>query len=138
MSDNLVKVYNRNKYEYSEMFNGKEILIPAGKHVMMDYEEANRFLGKLGKFTRTKDGQQDPRSFKWLEIDKEDRRRVELLLRAEADEKATKIFVCHMCGKEFSSKKLLMGHIKSEHADDIIDDDGVAQLAAVPDGKVKG
>lgn len=120
---NEVKVWNRNKYEYSEMFAGKEIVIPAGKHITMDYEQAQIFLGRMGKFIRTKDGQQDPKSFKWLEVDKDDKRRVELSLRNEQDEKIKKVFVCHMCGEEFSSRKSLLAHSTKEHADDLVEVD---------------
>lgn len=120
--DSIVKVYNRNDHDYSEKFNGKEIYIKAKSFVKMDYEEANRFMGMLPQFKRLKDGQQDPVSFKWLEMDKDDRKRVELALRNESEEKAKKVFVCHACGKEFDDKKSLSKHAK-EHENMLVKDE---------------
>jgi uncharacterized C2H2 Zn-finger protein len=115
MLDSLVKVHNKNTYDYKENFKGKEIFIPAGKSIKMDYEEAHRFLGQMPEFKRTKDGNQDPTSYKWLEMDKDDRRRVELALRNETEEKSTKVFCCHACGEDFDDKKSLFKHVKKEH-----------------------
>lgn len=111
----MVKIYNRNQYDYQEKYRDKMVMIPSGGFIEMDYEEANRFLGKMPEFKRLKDGQQDPRSYKWLEMDKDDRRRVEMALRNEADEKSKKVFVCHACKKEFEDKKELLKHVKKEH-----------------------
>jgi uncharacterized C2H2 Zn-finger protein len=115
MLDSMVKIHNRNQYDYTEKFKGREIFVPAGSFIEMDYEEGNRFLGQMPEFKRLKDGTQDPRSFKWLEMDKDDRRRVELALRNESEDKAKKIFVCHACKKEFDDKKDLLKHVKKEH-----------------------
>jgi hypothetical protein len=120
--DYLCKIHNLNRFDHKEMFQGKEIIIPAGKHIMMDYEEANRFLGQMFPIKWEKGGVQDPRSYKWLQMDKDDKRRCELALRNEAEEKSKKLFVCHSCGKEFVVKKALMDHIKREHLDDLADE----------------
>ncbi len=120
--DSIVKVYNRNDHDYAEKFNGKEIYIKAKSFIKMDYEEANRFMGMLPQFKRLKDGQQDPVSFKWLEMDKDDRKRVELALRNESEEKSKKVFVCHACGKEFDDKKSLAKHAK-EHENMLVKDE---------------
>ncbi len=117
MSDFLVKIWNKNEYDYVEKFRGKEIHIRSGGSYAMDYEEANLFLGQMPKFIRRKDGTQDPRSYKKLVMDHDDRRRVELILRNEKEEKAKRTFVCMACGKEFDSKKELMKHSKIEHSD---------------------
>jgi hypothetical protein len=117
MSDFLVKIWNKNEYDYSEKFRGKEIYIKSGGHHKMDYEEAHLFLGQMPEFRRRKDGTQDPKSFKKLMMDQEDRRRVEMILRNEKEEKAKKVFVCMACAKEFTSKAELTKHSKIEHAD---------------------
>lgn len=126
--DFSVKVYNRNKFDHKELFQGKDVLILAGKHVVMEYDDAHKFLGQMFNIKLDKGGQQDPRSFKWLEMDKEDKRRCELLLRNESEEKAKKVFVCHSCGDEFKDKKTLLKHIKDEHLDDLVDEDAKEQL----------
>jgi hypothetical protein len=120
--DSVVKIYNRNEHDYVEKFQGKELFIKAKGFIKMDYEEANRFMGQLPQFKRMKDGHQDPVSYKWLEMDKDDRRRVELGLRNESEEKAKKVFVCHACGKEFDDKKTLLKHAK-EHESMLVKDE---------------
>jgi len=120
--DSMVKLHNRNEYDYTELFRSQPIFIKAKGFIKMDYEDANRFLGQMPEFKRLKDGTQDPRSFKWLEMDKEDRRRVELALRNESEEKSKRIFVCHACGKEFDDKKALSKHAK-EHESMMVKDE---------------
>lgn len=121
MSDFLVKIHNKNEYDYTEKFRGRDIYIKAGGHVKMDYEEAHLFLGQMPQFRKKKDGTQDPTSFKKLVMDNEDRRRVELVLRNEVEEKAKKIFVCMACKKEFTSKKELIKHSEAEHSDIMVE-----------------
>lgn len=120
--DLLVKIYNRNSYDYSEKFKGQMVEIKSKGFVKMDYEDANRFLGQLPSFKRLKDGQQCPSSFKWLEIDPVDRKRVESILRNEAEEKAKKVFVCMACGEEFDSKKELIKHSNMKHSDIMVEE----------------
>ena len=117
MSDFMVKVYNKGEFDYSEKFRGREIFIKANGFVKMDYEEAHLFMGQMQSFRRRKDGTQDPRTFKKLIMDHDDRRRVELLLRNESEEKSKKIFVCMACKKEFTSKKDLIKHSQEEHSE---------------------
>lgn len=121
--DMMVKVYNRNKYEHREKFRGREIVIPAGGNISMDYDEANRFLGQMFPPKFDKGGVQTAQSYKWLEIDKEDKRRVELALRNESEEKSKRVFVCMACGKEFQSKSALLSHSKEKHADILVKDE---------------
>ena len=120
MSDFLVKIHNKNEYDFVEKFRGRDIYIKSGGNVKMDYEEAHLFLGQMPQFRRRKDGTQDPTSFKKLVMDADDRRRVELVLRNEVEEKAKKVFVCMACKKEFTSKKDLIRHSEEEHSDILV------------------
>jgi uncharacterized C2H2 Zn-finger protein len=87
----------------------------------MDYDAAQSFLGQFTPVVRMKDGTSDPRFLKKLEIDKDDARRCELVLRNEQEEKAEKVFVCQACMKEFSSKKSLLKHVKDNHMESVAD-----------------
>ena len=120
--DTMVKVHNRNKFDHKEMFQGREIFIPANGYLLMDYEEANRFLGQMVTPKFDKGGVQLATSYKWLEIDKKDKLKAEATLRNEQEEKATKIFVCMACNKEFTSKSALLKHSKNEHSDLMVED----------------
>ncbi len=122
MSDFMVKIHNENVHEYREKWRGSEIYIKAGGYHKMDYEQANMFLGQMQPFAKRKDGTQDPRTFKKLVMDKDDKRRVELLLRNESEEKAKRVFVCMACNKEFDSKAALTKHSKSEHSEIMVKD----------------
>jgi len=70
-----------------------------------------------------KGGIQVPSSYKWLEMDTDDKRRAELNLRNESEEKSSKVFVCMACNKEFSSKKSLINHSKEKHSDILLEED---------------
>ena len=119
-----VKLLNKNSYPYTEVFNGKIIEIPANGHIVMDYEEANRFMGKWCPIKKDKGGTPLPSSYKMLAIDPEDRARAEAFLRNESDIKSKnqKTFVCHCCSEEFEKKKHLISHIKKKHMDQIVDE----------------
>lgn len=123
MSDFLVKIHNKNDFDYVEKFRGREIYIKANGHHKMDYEEAHLFLGQMPQFRRKKDGTQDPRSFKKLVMDAEDRRRVEQVLRNEVDDKSKKVFVCMGCKKEFGSKAALIRHSEEDHSEIMVKTD---------------
>jgi hypothetical protein len=122
--DMMVKVWNRNKFDHKELWRDKQIHIPAGGHISMDYDEANRFMGQMFSPKFDKGGIQLPESYKWLEVDKDDRRRVEMSLRNETEEKAKRVFVCMACNKEFESKKALMAHSKEKHSDILVKEEG--------------
>ena len=116
-----VKLWNRNKFDYSELYRGEQINIKAGGYVVMDYEQANRFMGTMTAVKKNKGGVPMPESFKRLEMDADDKRRAELYLRDETDQKAKKTFVCFKCNEEFKSKAALLVHVKDEHMDDLAD-----------------
>jgi hypothetical protein len=117
-----VKLWNRNTHPYSEIFNGKLIEIPANEYVVMDYEEANRFMGKWCPIKKDKGGTPLPSSYKMLAIDPKDKSRAEAFLRNESEVKAKKTFVCHCCGEEFEKKKALIDHVKKKHMNDLADE----------------
>ena len=127
MVDNEVKVWNRNSYDYKEKFKGEEIFIKAGGYVKMDRWEANQFLGSYVPIIKGKDEQQDPRSYKYLEIDQEDLRRIRIQQEG-GSEGSQKTFVCHACGKEFLTKNGLLKHIKTKHLDEMQDKDARDEL----------
>lgn len=121
-SDTMVKVWNRNKFDYSEIYNGKMVEIKAHGFVEMEYEQANRFMGKISPIKKDKHGIPLPSSYKKLEMDPEDKRKAELCLRNETEEKLKKTFVCFKCSKEFSTKTRLLAHVKENHMDDLADE----------------
>lgn len=113
--DTNVKVYNRNSFDHVEKFKGGIVTIKANSFIEMDYEEANLFLGQMFPPKFDKNGLQKKESFKRLEIDQADKKKAELHLRNEKDEKAKRIFVCMACGEEFKSKKELLKHCDENH-----------------------
>ena len=127
--ENAVRVWNRNTYPYSEKFRGKEYSIPAGKCIEMSYDEAVLFLGSFTPIVRKGDGTCDPRSFKKLEIDPEDKAAIrdQRLHLIDKDEKET-VFVCHACSKEFLTKKGLEKHIKDKHMTEMVDKEAYKEM----------
>jgi hypothetical protein len=63
-----VKVVNRNTHPYRESFDGRDIEIPAGGHILMAREDAISFLGRFSSIKRDVDGAPTPESYKRLEI----------------------------------------------------------------------
>ncbi len=67
----LVKVYNDNVHPHTERFQGKELTIPAGGHIEMEYEEAMDFRGQFtGLAPVAPNGAPDPRYFKMIRVEK--------------------------------------------------------------------
>ena len=123
MGNTVVRVHNKNDHPYKELFKEQWIIIPPKKAVEMDYEDAIKFLGQMIPIKKMKDGRQDPTSYKWLEMDGEDRIRAEAFIRGEVEAKSDKVFVCMKCNKEFKHKKALLNHIKEKHYEDLADDE---------------
>lgn len=130
LPNTLVKVWNRNTFDFKQKFKDDDIFIPAGKSIEMDYFEANDFLGKFHSILIRKDGTQDPRTFKMLEIDKEDLKRY----RDERDGHAGKedenktSWKCPVCSKDFITQKGLLTHIKGKHQDAMVDKEARDEL----------
>lgn len=127
--ENAVRVWNRNKFDYSEKFRGKDYKIPAGECVEMPYDEAVLFMGSFTPIVLKGDGTHDPRSFKKLEIDPEDKARIrgERLHMIDSEEKE-KVFVCHACSKEFLTKTGLEKHIKNKHMGEMVDKEAYKEM----------
>ena len=124
IANNRVKVWNRNIYPFSQVFKGDKIFIEPGKFIEMDYDEAVLFKSSATPIVRDTSGQDDPRFFKMIEIDPEDVKRIYDFRsnNANTDPSIMK-YVCHMCTKEFVTKKGLLKHIKTNHLDAMGDED---------------
>jgi hypothetical protein len=118
---NEVKVWNRGPNEYREEFKGVKIKIKPGGYVEMDYYEAEQFLGTFRPIFKDKSERQDKRSYKCLEIDPDDKKKY--LDQAGQQPESEKAFVCHVCSKEFLTKKGLLRHIKTKHLEDMVDEE---------------
>ncbi len=114
----LVKVWNKNKFDYNEKFREKQISIKANGFILMDRDEAEVFQGTYAGRMKTGDGQDDPRGFKMIEID---------YLGYDADEPVVSTaFVCHADGKTFQSKAELDAH-ETQYKDRIVKDEVAEQ-----------
>lgn len=108
---NKWKVYNRHPQglTHKERFRGDMIEIPAGSFVEMDYEDAVQFRGQYFPIVMTETQGQDPKSMKVIEL-------VGPTGPAAQDTKE-RVYICHMDGKEFSSKQALEQHLKEKYGD---------------------
>ena len=104
-----VRVWNDNQYEYSEELNGDKIFIPPGKFIVMDTREAEYFLGKMPRNALKLDayGNQDPRSFKMLRIERISNKQDPLYVD----------LVCNLCNFVAPTKTALTAHSK-EHGEE--------------------
>lgn len=126
---NEVKVWNKNTFPHEEKFKGTEILIPAGGFVKMDYDEAILFKGQFFSPVFGKDQVQKKESYKWIEIDADDRNEIIKSRSNDSGESETeKVFVCQACSKEFRTKNGLLKHIKDKHQSIMADKDAKDEL----------
>lgn len=65
----LVKVWNDNKYQHTEMFKGDKIHIPAGGFIEMDWFEAMEFRGQFTGIKLLGDDTPDPEGFKMIRVE---------------------------------------------------------------------
>lgn len=95
---NQWRVYNEHTQglTFRQVFKEKEIIIPAGQFVLMDYEEAVEFKSAYFPMTVDAQGEPDPRSWKMISI------------KPHSEESAvpeiTKKYVCPVDGREFQTQ----------------------------------
>ncbi len=110
------KVWNDNKYPFSQEFKGQKISIPAGEYVEMEFYEAKEFEGRYSPIKVDGGGQPKPESYK--------------MIRVEAEGKAGPAqaggFPCAACGKVYESQRVLDAHVDEQHLDAMADQE-VAQ-----------
>lgn len=121
------KVWNRHPsgITHKEMFKGSEVIIPAGEHILMDYEEAVQFRGQYYPMKKNAQGADDPASFKVIHIEP-----------LGAAPEVTK-FICPITKKEFFSQKDFDAHLQQYrdlvHRDEVLDKE-IADEQAVKRG----
>ncbi len=114
------RVYNAHPmgYTHEEMFKGEKIVIKAGEFVLMDYEDAVQFRGQYFPMITNPQGVQDPKSYKVIKI--------EAGPEAKEEEKTeSKVYVCHVDGKEFTDKKLLEEYMKANFSHLLVKDESL-------------
>lgn len=106
------KVWNDNKYPYTEKFRGDTVFIKPGEFVEMDYMDAVQFRGQMNSIVRDVDGAPDPKSFKMI--------RIEQVSEAK-DNKADASFAntCQSCSYKAVDQVDLAKHILDLHSDTI-------------------
>lgn len=113
-----VKVWNRNTVDFTQDYKGDKVYIPAGKYIMMDYEDAIAFRGLY--YPVVLDGADVPtvESRKAIFIDEDDQRH-EILRRGGVPVANGKDLICHVCRFKAVSQYELDGHTSAEHKDRI-------------------
>lgn len=120
----MVKVWNKNILDYEENFKGQKIVIPAGKHIVMERAEAVEFKGKFRQPVYNKGGVQEISSLKKIVI--------EPIIEDEADfvneESSTPKHTCMKCGFNAPNAKQLAAHVRSNHLADMEDEKARKEL----------
>ncbi len=116
----IVKVRNLNAHPFNQKFKGIEIHIApngqTGDYVEMDSYDAEMFLGQYSPVKPNNKGQQDPKSFKWLKIERDPKD-------VHKEDVATNGHRCPACTEQTSSWLELEAHMKIMHADSIVKDE---------------
>ena len=106
-----VKVCNRNHYPFKQFFEEENIMIEAGRFIIMDKEKAMKFKGTYFPMEFDAGGRQKPESFKKIEIEE----------MGEQELVKVKKSMCQACGFIALNAKDLDEHINEKHVHDIID-----------------
>lgn len=119
MSKGLVRVWNDNIHDHTEKFRGQMVVIPAGKYVEMQAEDAVLFKSQFTPIIRNKGGRDDPRGFKKIRI--EYNPTAADIKDAVADHEQA--VTCQACGYGAKTQADLLEHIKTNHASQMVDTD---------------
>jgi hypothetical protein len=110
----MVRVWNDNKWPYTEEFNEKTISIAPGKFIEMEMMEAADFMGRFIPIHRDGDGQPIPQKAKMLRMERTSKK----FLHSQTDPDLT----CQACGFKGKTKKELDQHIDDTHLDIMVDE----------------
>ena len=125
----LWRVYNRHPlgYTHKEKFKGDVIEIKAGEFVLMDYFEANEFRGQY--FPISYDGmeQQDPISYKCIEL-------VPDSTKVVVEEKP--MYICNADGRKFETEEAYLDHLKKNYSDKFYVDESLEREIKNKKGKI--
>ncbi len=107
---------------HKELFRGEKIEIPAGKYVLMDYEDAHQFKGQYVPMRKDAMEQQIPETWKMLKLEPHD-----------DEEIVPKTgWVCQMDGKTFNTKAELEAYTAANYKDMAFKDETLdAEIAKV-------
>jgi hypothetical protein len=119
----MVKVWNDNIYPHSEKFKGKDVDIPAGAFIEMDYDDAKQFQGQYKPPKMNGQGH-DPRGFKKIRVENPPAAKVDPLMNHAngavannpAELKAMAKEFAHMAVKEENENENRLRQTKEEHA----------------------
>ena len=123
------RVYNMHPggLTHREKFRDEMVVIKAGGFVLMDYEDAVLFRGQFYPMKVDANNQQDPSTYKCIKIEPES---------ADAKPQLAKTYVCHVDGKEFTSKAELEAYVEAKYgqlepfSDDALDEEIAKKAAA--------
>ena len=108
------KVWNDSDHDWSEVFKGEKLHIPARKFIEMEFYDAHEFKSQYSPIKIKADDTQDEKSYKRI--------RVEKVAQEDGEVDRQEVFPCNLCKKVFNSEEALIKHSAKEHADDVIVD----------------
>lgn len=122
----MTKIWNDNRHPHKEMFKGKEIVIPAGECIEMEYEEAIEFKGQYTPMPPAEFNGDESVFYKMLRVEPVDPK---LIVPDEGH-------VNHATGKRFESvDKLRQSLEEVRHL--LVKDDDAEKADKVPNSEVE-
>lgn len=109
----LVKVHNRNKHPFSQKIKGITYDIPAEGSLELDYDIAQSLVRAFSPIEVDYDGRALEKSYKKLEIDKDDERRYHQVGQNKAKGGS---YICQACGYVAVNQWELKGHVTDMHS----------------------
>lgn len=104
------RVYNMHPkgLTHREKFRDELVTIKAGEYILMDYEDAVQFKGQYFPIKMDAMNQQTPETYKCIRIEPEN---------VDAKPEVAKTYVCHVDGKEFTSKAELEAYVQAKYGE---------------------
>lgn len=109
-----VRVWNDNKYEHREKFKGGMVIIPAGKYIEMNRDDAVLFKGQ---FTGMPENPRDARGFKMIRLEFNPSKIKDVV------EEVEQANTCQACGFVAKTSAGLSAHIRANHQNQMVDED---------------
>lgn len=107
---------------HKEVYKGDKIEIPAGKFILMDYDEAVQFKSQFFPMKKNGQGVQTPESMKMIAL----RKHVD----GSNEEREQKVYVSHVDGKELPSQSALDAYLKQFEGQQIVDEAAEEEIKA--------
>jgi len=115
-----VKVWNKNVHPYKEEFREHKIEIPAGEHIMMEYDDAKLFQGSFSPVVKLANGQPDPKFYKMIVVEEPPQ--------VDTSKGVASDLMCQVCRYLAETKSDLINHLQTHSDSAVVDQEAEREI----------